>query len=164
MRILKVTQSYYPFLDRGGPTVKVRALARGMAAAGHQVTVLSADQGFVAATRKTVNAATSRWGFEAHEDGVEAVYLHTRARYRALTWTPGGERMPPSCPALRGRTHGHVPTYRSKHLDETQLPYVSWRSYASRREPPDCDRGTGTPRVDERWDSGPADCRSSERN
>src|SRR6267154_234589 len=32
MRILKVTQSYYPFLDRGGPTVKVRALARGMAA------------------------------------------------------------------------------------------------------------------------------------
>src|SRR3979490_3434887 len=89
MRILKVTQSYYPFLDRGGPTVKVRALARGMAAAGHQVTVLSADQGFDPATRKTVNAATSRWGFEAHEDGVEAVYLHTRTRYRALTWNPG---------------------------------------------------------------------------
>ena len=89
MRILKVTQSYYPFLDRGGPTVKVRALARGMAAAGHQVTVLSADQGFDAATRKAVNAATSRWGFEAHEDGVEAVYLRTRARYRALTWNPG---------------------------------------------------------------------------
>ena len=88
MRILKVTQSYYPFLDRGGPTVKVRALARGMAAAGHQVTVLSADLGFDAATRKTVNAATSRWGFEAHGDGVEAVYLRTRARYRALTWNP----------------------------------------------------------------------------
>jgi len=28
-------------------------------------------------------------GFEGHEDGVEAVYLHTRARYRALTWNPG---------------------------------------------------------------------------
>jgi glycosyltransferase involved in cell wall biosynthesis len=89
MRILKVTQSYYPFLDKGGPTVKVRALARGMAAAGHQVTVLSADQGFDAATRETVNATTSRWGFEAHEDGVEAVYLRARARYRALTWNPG---------------------------------------------------------------------------
>jgi glycosyltransferase involved in cell wall biosynthesis len=83
-----VTQSYYPFLDRGGPTVKVRALARGMAAAGHQVTVLTADQGFSAVTRKRVNAETSRWGFEAHEDGVEAVYLHTRARHRALTWNP----------------------------------------------------------------------------
>ncbi len=89
MRILNVTQAYYPFLDKGGPTVKVRALARGMAAAGHQVTVLSTDQGFDTATRKTVNAIPSRWGFEAHEDGVVAVYLHSRARYRALTWNPG---------------------------------------------------------------------------
>jgi glycosyltransferase involved in cell wall biosynthesis len=89
MQILKLTQSYYPFLDKGGPTVKVRALARGMAAAGHQVTVLSADQGFDAATQKIVNAIPSRWGFEAHEDGVQAVYLRTRARYRALTWNPG---------------------------------------------------------------------------
>jgi glycosyltransferase involved in cell wall biosynthesis len=89
MRILKVTQSYYPFLDKGGPTVKVRALARGMAAAGHQVTVLSADQGFDAATQKIVNAIPSRWGFEAHEDGVQSVYLRTRGRYRALTWNPG---------------------------------------------------------------------------
>jgi glycosyltransferase involved in cell wall biosynthesis len=89
MRILKITQSYYPFLDKGGPTVKVRALARGMAAAGHQVTVLTADQGFDSATRKTVNAIPSRWGFQAHEDGVEAVYLRTLARRRALTWNPG---------------------------------------------------------------------------
>ena len=89
MRILKVTQSYYPFLDRGGPTVKVRALARGMAAAGHQVTVLSADQGFDAATQEIVDAIPSRWGFEAHEDDVQCVYLRTRARYRALTWNPG---------------------------------------------------------------------------
>ena len=89
MRILNVTQSYYPFLDKGGPTVKVRALAQGMAAAGHQVTVLSADQGFDTATRKAVNATATRWGFEAREDSVEAIYLHTRARYRAVTWNPG---------------------------------------------------------------------------
>src|ERR1700682_5523389 len=89
MRILNVTQSYYPFLDKGGPTVKVRALARGMAAAGHQVTALSADQGFDIATRKTVDALPTPWGFESREDGVEAVYLHTRARYRATTWNPG---------------------------------------------------------------------------
>ena len=89
MRILKVTQSYYPFLDKGGPTVKVRAIARGMAAAGHQVTVLSADQGFDAASQNIVNAVPSRWGLEASEDGVQSVYLRTRARYRALTWNPG---------------------------------------------------------------------------
>ena len=89
MRILNVTQSYYPFLDRGGPTVKVRALARGMSAAGHQVTVLSTDQGFDAATQTIVNAIPGRWGFEAQEDGVQSVYLRTRARYRALTWNPG---------------------------------------------------------------------------
>ena len=83
MRILNITQSYYPFLDKGGPTVKVRALARGLAAAGHQVTVLSADQGLDSAARKTVNATPSRWGFEAHEDGVEAVFLRTLARHRA---------------------------------------------------------------------------------
>src|SRR5579864_7082230 len=89
MRILKVTQSYYPFLDKGGPTVKVRALARGMAAAGHEVTVLSADQGFDPATQKIVDVTPCRWGFEAHEDGVQSIYLRTRARYRALTWNPG---------------------------------------------------------------------------
>jgi glycosyltransferase involved in cell wall biosynthesis len=89
MRILMVTQSYYPFLDKGGPTVKVRALARGITLAGHQVTVLTTDQGFDAATQKIVNATPSRWGLEAREEGVESVYLRTSARYRALTWNPG---------------------------------------------------------------------------
>jgi glycosyltransferase involved in cell wall biosynthesis len=89
MQILYVTQSYYPFLDKGGPTVKVRALAKGMAAAGHRVTVLTADLGLDPVTRETVNAIPSRWGWEAHEDDVEAIYLHTRAQYRALTWNPG---------------------------------------------------------------------------
>jgi glycosyltransferase involved in cell wall biosynthesis len=84
-----VTQSYYPFLDKGGPTVKVRSLARGLAAARNQVTVLTADQGFDAATRKIVNAVPSQWGLEAREQDVESVYLRTSARYRALTWNPG---------------------------------------------------------------------------
>src|ERR1035437_8625605 len=89
MRLLNVTQSYYPFMEKGGPTVKVRALARGMAASGHEVTVLTADLGFDPAKQKTAQASASRWGFEAKEDGVEAIYLRTRARYRALTWNPG---------------------------------------------------------------------------
>ena len=88
MRLLHVSQSYYPFLDKGGPAVKVRALARGMAACGHAVTVLTADFGFDSAKQKTAAAEPGRWGLEAAEDGVEAIYLRTRARYRSLTWNP----------------------------------------------------------------------------
>jgi glycosyltransferase involved in cell wall biosynthesis len=89
MRLLHVTQSYYPFLDKGGPTVKVRALARGMASCGHAVTVLTADLGFDRAKREISGAVRGRWGFEASENGVEGIYLRTRARYRSLTWNPG---------------------------------------------------------------------------
>jgi glycogen synthase len=45
MRILNVTETYAPFLEFGGPPVKVRALAEGLARRGHQVTVLTADWG-----------------------------------------------------------------------------------------------------------------------
>ncbi len=89
MRLLHATQSYYPFLDKGGPTVKVRALARGLASSGHAVTVLTADLGFDRDKREIAGAVPGRWGFEAREDGVEAIYLRTRARYRSMTWNPG---------------------------------------------------------------------------
>jgi glycosyltransferase involved in cell wall biosynthesis len=89
MRLLHVTQSYYPFLEKGGPTVKVRALARGMALSGHALTVLTADLGFDSLKRDIAGAVPGRWGFEAKEDGVEAIYLRTRARYRSMTWNPG---------------------------------------------------------------------------
>lgn len=88
MRLLHVTQSYYPFLDRGGPTVKVRALARGLAGRGHEVTVLTADLGFDEAKLQALRPAKTRWGFATKEDGVEAIYLRTHARYRSLTWNP----------------------------------------------------------------------------
>jgi len=89
MRILKVTQSYYPFLERGGPAVKVRSLALGMSAAGHSVTVLTADLGFTPETRKLANPSADRWGHRTSEEGVEAVFLRSSARYRALTWNTG---------------------------------------------------------------------------
>src|SRR5579863_7852875 len=89
MRLLYLTQAYYPFLEQGGPTVKVRALARGLASSGHTVTVLTADLGLGSPKHNTSGAAPGRWGFELREDGVEAIYLRTRARYRALTWNPG---------------------------------------------------------------------------
>jgi glycosyltransferase involved in cell wall biosynthesis len=88
MRLLHVTQSYYPFLEKGGPTVKVRSLARGLASAGHRVTVLTADYGFDSEEIRRIGATQGRWGYEAAENGVEAVYLQTRARYRSLTWNP----------------------------------------------------------------------------
>jgi len=92
MRILKVTQSYFPFLDKGGPTVKVRALARGLAARGHQVTVLTADLGLDQETVRRLGAVQHKWGWSAVEDGVEAIYLRVLGRYRAFTWNPGALR------------------------------------------------------------------------
>jgi glycosyltransferase involved in cell wall biosynthesis len=41
------------------------------------------------AKQEAVGAIPGRWGFQATEDGVEAIYLRTRARYRSLTWNPG---------------------------------------------------------------------------
>ncbi|HEV2520746.1 MAG TPA: glycosyltransferase [Candidatus Acidoferrales bacterium] len=89
MRLLHATQSYHPFFDMGGPTVKVRALARGLGSHGHQVTVITADMGFDSTNREIGHVVAGRWGLEANEDGVEAIYLRTRARYRNLTWNPG---------------------------------------------------------------------------
>ncbi len=99
MRILKVTQAYYPFLDQGGPPVKVRAIARALGKAGHQVTILTADLGFGAAPLpRPEKWARCAWGWRGEPDGVEAVYLRTWARYRTLTCNPAvvsfcGERV-----------------------------------------------------------------------
>lgn len=88
MRILKVTQAYYPFLDKGGPTVKVRSIARALRQRGHQITVLTADLGLERANGREDFALPARWGWRAEENGTEAIYLRTRAHYRALTWNP----------------------------------------------------------------------------
>jgi glycosyltransferase involved in cell wall biosynthesis len=85
MRILKVTQSYSPFLDRGGPAVKVRALALGLAARGHSVTVLTADLG---RGRQGGLGEKCRWGWRSLEGDVETIYLPTAFTFRALTVNP----------------------------------------------------------------------------
>jgi len=89
MNILGVTQAYYPFLEKGGPTVKVRAIARGLVAAGHDVSVLTADLGIASANTDRIETAPDKFGFISHSDGVESIYLRTRACYRALTWNAG---------------------------------------------------------------------------
>src|SRR6185503_15007821 len=87
LRILKVTQSYFPFLDRGGPAMKVRALARGLVLRGHQVTVLTTDLG-LAEHGEGLPLSCSPWGWRSTSDDVEALYLQPRGIYRALTWNP----------------------------------------------------------------------------
>jgi glycosyltransferase involved in cell wall biosynthesis len=89
MRILKVTQSYYPFVDRGGPAVKVRALARGLASRGEKVTVLTADLGVERIANSTSGWTREPGGWRSCEDLVETIYLKSSASYRSLTWNPG---------------------------------------------------------------------------
>ncbi len=88
MRILKVVQAYYPFQEKGGPVVKVRALARGLAQRGHHVTVLTADLGLAAHNGLGMNFERCKWGWRSEQDGVEAIYLSTFGHYRALTINP----------------------------------------------------------------------------
>lgn len=88
MRILKTVQAYYPFQEKGGPVVKVRAIALGLSHRGHDVTVLTADFGFEPSLAPTMKAEKCRWGWCAEEQGVQAIFLRSRGHYRALTFNP----------------------------------------------------------------------------
>ncbi|MGA9390755.1 MAG: glycosyltransferase [Candidatus Sulfotelmatobacter sp.] len=89
MRILSVTQSYYPFQDRGGPAFKVRSISRMLAELGNKVTVLTADLGFANPTIASAGVVRCPQGWRSDAEGVEVIYLTTRARYRNLTVNPG---------------------------------------------------------------------------
>ena len=91
MRILNVTETYAPFLEFGGPPVKVRALAEGLARRGHQVTVLTADWGLEKRAEfrdEEKETERSPFGWRCRENGVEAVYLPTWLHYRQISWNP----------------------------------------------------------------------------
>jgi len=93
MRILSVTASYAPFLEFGGPPVKVRALAEGLARRGHSVTVLTPDWGIEKRLSETDGLAErSPFGWKREEGGVASVYLPTWWRHRALSWNPAAKR------------------------------------------------------------------------
>lgn len=83
-----VVQSYFPFQDRGGPVVKVRALARGLARRGHAVTVLTADLGLAEKSGFGMDLERCRWGWRAEDDRVKTIYLSSLGHYRALTLNP----------------------------------------------------------------------------
>jgi glycosyltransferase involved in cell wall biosynthesis len=93
MRILKITQTYYPYISKGGPPAKVRAIATALARRGHEVTVLTADRGKTDGEIQLSNIAgwtrsRGEWGWESRDNGVEAVYLPTAQSYRATTVNP----------------------------------------------------------------------------
>jgi glycosyltransferase involved in cell wall biosynthesis len=95
MRILNVTETYAPFLEFGGPPVKVRALSEGLARRGHTVGVLTADWGFEKRLQNEggkITAERSPFGWRNNENGVQAIYLPTWFRYRALSWNPAVKR------------------------------------------------------------------------
>jgi glycosyltransferase involved in cell wall biosynthesis len=95
MRILNVTETYAPFLEFGGPPVKVRALSEGLARRGHQVTVLTADWGLekrLQSQEEEMTAERSPFGWRRNENGVQAIYVPTWMRYRAVTWNPAVKR------------------------------------------------------------------------
>jgi glycosyltransferase involved in cell wall biosynthesis len=95
MRILNVTQTYAPFLEFGGPPVKVRALSEALVQRGHEVTVLTADWGLESRFADgAVPERTTRspFGWRREENGVQAIYLPSWFRYRALSWNPAANR------------------------------------------------------------------------
>jgi glycosyltransferase involved in cell wall biosynthesis len=95
MRILNVTQTYAPFLEFGGPPVKVRALSEALAGHGHQVTVLTADWGLEARFPDGVaptGTTRSPFGWRQERNGVPAIYLPSWFHYRALSWNPAAKR------------------------------------------------------------------------
>jgi len=95
MRILNVTQTYAPFLEFGGPPVKVRALSEALTRRGHQVTVLTADWGLEPRLGGEIESEAvdrSPFGWRREENGVKAIYLPTWLHYRALSWNPALKR------------------------------------------------------------------------
>jgi glycosyltransferase involved in cell wall biosynthesis len=99
MRILNVTETYAPFLEFGGPPVKVRALAQGLAQRGHAVNVLTADWGLEKRLHhhsepdlQALGWDRSPFGWRHAEDGVQSIYLPSWFRYRALSWNPAVKR------------------------------------------------------------------------
>jgi glycosyltransferase involved in cell wall biosynthesis len=90
MRILSVTQTYFPFMEFGGPPVKVRSLSQQLVKLGHKVTVLTADWGLRShAAAGGGRAERTAVGWRLEESGIEAIYLPSWLHYRALSWNPG---------------------------------------------------------------------------
>jgi glycosyltransferase involved in cell wall biosynthesis len=85
VRILNVSQTYFPYLAEGGRPAKVRAFSRKLVEHGHSVTVLTANLGAAEWSNVACAREETALGIESTEAGVVAIYLPTLARYRVLT-------------------------------------------------------------------------------
>lgn len=85
MRILKVTQAYVPFRERGGPVEMVRTLARVLSRRGHRVTVLTA---VLDRQRLAHLGQRTALGWRSDDEGIETLYLPTVGSFRSLTLNP----------------------------------------------------------------------------
>jgi glycosyltransferase involved in cell wall biosynthesis len=99
MRILNVTETYAPFMEFGGPPVKVCALSVGLVRRGHTVNVLTADWGLEKRLRhqSETDLQNEGWdrspfGWRHTENGVKSIYLPSWFRYRTLSWNPAVKR------------------------------------------------------------------------
>jgi glycosyltransferase involved in cell wall biosynthesis len=89
MRILSVSQSYFPYLRLGGQPTKVMAISRGLQALGNQVTVLTAELEPLSELRDPQFQPTPcQYGHCATVEGAEVVYLRSRLRRRVVTINP----------------------------------------------------------------------------
>jgi glycosyltransferase involved in cell wall biosynthesis len=89
MKILMTAESYYPFMDKGGPAVKIRAIALGLAKLGHSVTVLTSDWGFQPSmVLPGISSDKTRFGWRMQESGVETFFLTSVANYRTVSVNP----------------------------------------------------------------------------
>ena len=86
MKILMTAESYYPFMDKGGPAVKIRAIALGLAKLGHSITVLTSDWGFQPSmVSPAISSKQTRFGWRMQESGVETLFLPSIANYRTVS-------------------------------------------------------------------------------
>jgi glycosyltransferase involved in cell wall biosynthesis len=89
MRVLLVAQTYFPYTGGGGRPVKVRAIAEGLVARGHQVTVLTADLGaFGPGQGDGLEIRHTPLGRRSSQNGVDVLYLRTAMEYRFVTVNP----------------------------------------------------------------------------
>ena len=87
MKILIVSQTYFPFLREGGRPTKVRAIAEGLSALGHDVVVLTSQLGPFVTPDGSEHVATAgcRYGRTTTRGGVEIIYLRAQLRRRTAT-------------------------------------------------------------------------------
>lgn len=104
--------------------MKVRALARGLAARGHEVTVLTANLGL---GRREDLGENGTWGWRTAEPNLETIYVPTAMSFRALTLNP---RLPRFCrDCLSGYDLVHI-----YGLYDLMGPTVAW--FARQRQVP----------------------------